>query len=137
MSRYFNQTQQTLQKTDSAKLGAGTVDELLGVIKKESNAASGAVADARLEKCRKLPLNSLPCSAFIAQIDQYNWQAAESYRALRTRLLRMQSNSGFRSVVITSAIQGDGKTLTAINLALCCAQLSDMKVLLVDSDLRR
>jgi protein-tyrosine kinase len=62
--------------------------------------------------------------------------AEEAYRGLRTRLLRLRSNKNLRSVVVTSAIQGEGKTLTALNLALCCGQLHDMRVLLVDADVR-
>jgi capsular exopolysaccharide synthesis family protein len=62
--------------------------------------------------------------------------AKESYRALRTRLLRLRTAQGLRSILITSASQGEGKSLTAINLAVCCAQLHDMQVLLIDGDLR-
>ncbi len=62
--------------------------------------------------------------------------AEESYRALRTRLLRMRAARSLRSVVITSSVQGEGKTLTALNLALSCAQLHEMRVLLVDGDVR-
>jgi len=60
----------------------------------------------------------------------------ESYRVLRTRLLRLRSSRELRSVVITSAVQGEGKTLTSLNLATCCAQLHDMRVLLIDADIR-
>src|SRR5208282_4746383 len=42
----------------------------------------------------------------------------------------------FRALVVTSAVQGEGKTLTSLNLALCCAQLRDMRVLLIDGDIR-
>ena len=38
--------------------------------------------------------------------------------------------------MITSALAGEGKTLTALNLAQCCAQLHDQRVLLIDADLR-
>jgi len=62
--------------------------------------------------------------------------AEESYRALRTRLLRLRATQGLRSVMVTSATQGEGKTLTALNLALSCAQLHDMRVLLIDGDIR-
>jgi capsular exopolysaccharide synthesis family protein len=62
--------------------------------------------------------------------------AEEAYRGLRTRLLRLRSTKNLRSVVVTSAIQGEGKTLTSLNLALCCGQLHDMRVLLVDADVR-
>src|SRR5437879_5536247 len=62
--------------------------------------------------------------------------AEESYRALRTRLMLVRSARGLRSVVVTSSVQGEGKTLTALNLALSCAQLHEMRVLLIDGDVR-
>jgi capsular exopolysaccharide synthesis family protein len=62
--------------------------------------------------------------------------AVESYRTLRTRLMNRQAAKPFKTVMITSAVPGEGKTLTALNLALCCAQLPDSRVLLVDADLR-
>lgn len=67
-----------------------------------------------------------------------NWleSAEESYRALRTRLLRMRSNRQLKSAILTSATQGEGKTLTSFNLALCCAQVQELRVLLIDGDLR-
>ena len=60
----------------------------------------------------------------------------EAYRALRTRLLRAQATKGMRSVVVTSSIQGEGKTFTASNTAVCLAQLHSERVLLMDGDLR-
>ena len=62
--------------------------------------------------------------------------ALEAYRSFRTRVLRLQARRQFRTVAITSAAKGDGKTLTATNLALCCAQLPQFPVLLIDGDLR-
>lgn len=75
---------------------------------------------------------------FRAQFQSVNSQptAEESYRTLRTRLMRIRASQGLRSVVVTSAIQGEGKTLTSINLALCCARLHEMKVLVIDGDIR-
>lgn len=62
--------------------------------------------------------------------------AAESYLALRTRVMRACSARALKSVIVTSSIAGEGKTLTSFNLALCCSQLPDLKILLVDGDLR-
>ena len=62
--------------------------------------------------------------------------AEESYRALRTRLLRMRASRQLKSALVTSATQGEGKTLTCFNLALCSSQLTELRVLLIDSDLR-
>lgn len=60
----------------------------------------------------------------------------ESFRVLRTRLLRLQSQRGLHSVVVTSSTKGEGKSTVALNLAFTCAQLPEMKVLLIDADIR-
>jgi capsular exopolysaccharide synthesis family protein len=61
---------------------------------------------------------------------------AEAYRMLRTNLLFTQAVNTLRTLAITSAVPGEGKTTTAANLAISCAQ-QGMKILLVDCDLRR
>ncbi len=63
--------------------------------------------------------------------------AVEQYRLLRTRVLQICRNKRSNVVLITSAIAGDGKTLTAINLAYSLGNLSDKRVLYVELDLRR
>ncbi len=97
---------------------------------------SAELGVSRVDGCRRIetPLASLLQAQFRGSDSLEPVQ--ESYRALRTRLLRLRSAQGLRSIVITSAVQGEGKTLTSLNLAMCCAQLNDMRVLLVDSDIR-
>jgi protein-tyrosine kinase len=63
--------------------------------------------------------------------------AAEQFRALRTRLKQAENGRSVRAIVITSPNKGDGKSLTAANLALTMAQEYQQRVLLVDGDLRR
>jgi capsular exopolysaccharide synthesis family protein len=63
--------------------------------------------------------------------------AAEQYRLLRTRVSRGDSGRPVRTIIITSPNKGDGKSLTAANLALTMAQESQQRVLLIDADLRR
>jgi protein-tyrosine kinase len=63
--------------------------------------------------------------------------AAEQYRSLRTRIARAENGRAIRAIVVTSPAKGDGKSLTASNLALTMAQEFQQRVLLVDADLRR
>ena len=63
--------------------------------------------------------------------------AAEQYRSLRTRLKRVESGRALRTIAVTSPNKGDGKSLTASNLALTMAQEFQQRVLLIDCDLRR
>jgi len=63
--------------------------------------------------------------------------AAEQYRSLRTRIKRAENGRVVRTILITSPAKGDGKSLTAANLALTMAQEFQQRVLLLDADLRR
>lgn len=63
--------------------------------------------------------------------------AITAYKMLRTRVLqRMRSNS-WRTLIVTGAGPGEGKTLTACNLALSIAEDVNQSVILVDLDLQR
>jgi protein-tyrosine kinase len=61
----------------------------------------------------------------------------EQYRHLAAVLHHAQKASGVRSVMVTSAVASEGKTLTATNLALTLSESYQRRVLLVDADLRR
>ncbi len=63
--------------------------------------------------------------------------AREQYRILRTRVWEALRAQGLRTLLITSAGPGEGKTMVAANLALHFSALKELRVLLVDADLRR
>jgi len=65
-----------------------------------------------------------------------NLVVSESFSILRSRLLKVHNKLGIKSVVITSAESGDGKTVVAVNLAMSLAQLGSKRILLIDGDLR-
>jgi capsular exopolysaccharide synthesis family protein len=61
----------------------------------------------------------------------------EQYRRLGAALHHHQLQSGARTLMVTSAVAAEGKTLTATNLALTLSHSYKRRVLLVDADLRR
>lgn len=61
----------------------------------------------------------------------------EFYKMLRTQILQRTRPNGWNTIMITSAIPGEGKTITAINLALTFAREFNHTVLLVDCDFRQ
>lgn len=64
-------------------------------------------------------------------------QRADSYRQLRTQILRKLRENGWRTLAVTSPNPQAGKTLTALNLAISLSLEVNQTVLLVDLDLRR
>ncbi len=63
--------------------------------------------------------------------------AAEEYRKLRTKILQITENDFLNTIMVTSAQASEGKSITAINLAVSIAHEFDHTVLLIDADLRR
>lgn len=62
--------------------------------------------------------------------------ARAAYKMLRTRVLRRMHANRWETLAVTSLNKSEGKTLTAINLALSIASQPDKSVILVDLDLR-
>lgn len=63
--------------------------------------------------------------------------AAEQYQGLRLTVERLGRARNAQVIAVTSPGAGEGKTLTAINLAAALARGSEARVLLIDADLRR
>ncbi|MDO3400744.1 polysaccharide biosynthesis tyrosine autokinase [Mycolicibacterium neoaurum] len=68
--------------------------------------------------------------------DGNNTPIAEAFRKLRTNLQFLSVDNPPHVLVITSSVPSEGKSTTAINIALALAE-ADNKVVLVDGDLRR
>ena len=62
--------------------------------------------------------------------------SADAYRMLRTQVLQRLNENNWNALALTSPGPSEGKTLTAINLAISLAQEVTCTVLLVDADLR-
>ncbi len=70
-------------------------------------------------------------------VEERTNHAARAFRMLRTQVLQRMRERGWRTLGVASARSGDGKTTTAINLALAIASGQQETVLLADLDLRR
>lgn len=89
-----------------------------------------------LEDAVEVPFQPAP-ESHLLDLHSGHETPAEEFRTLRTRLNHMQSLQPLHTVVVTSPSPAEGKTFTAVNLALSEAHLADNLVLLGDFDLRR
>jgi protein-tyrosine kinase len=63
--------------------------------------------------------------------------SSEQYRRLAAALHHLQLERGVKTLMVSSAVPQEGKTLTITNLALTLSESYDRRVLLIDADLRR
>lgn len=62
--------------------------------------------------------------------------AGESYRAIRTAILLSRAAEAPKTLLVASGAKAEGKTVTAVNIAMAFAQMGG-RVLLIDADMRR
>ena len=62
---------------------------------------------------------------------------SEQYRSIRTNITSLSPENPVRSFLITSSLRGEGKTITATNLAMAFSQEVEKKTILIDADLRK
>ncbi len=73
----------------------------------------------------------------VITLTQPNSLGAEKFRLLRARLRNLRERRPLQKLVISSAVPNEGKTLVAMNLAVCLAKHTDEKILLLEGDLRK
>ena len=107
------------------------------------NGAAAAVAPLRLNIHPNM-LSEVQVVAFspapeshLLDLNNSHETPAEEFRTLRTRLNHLQSLQPLHTIVVTSPSPAEGKTFTAVNLALAQSHLAESSVLLGDFDLRR
>ncbi len=72
----------------------------------------------------------------IVCITDPNSVAAEQYKKLRARIIKATTENFLNTIMVTSPDMGEGKTITATNLAVSIANEIDHTVLLVDTDFK-
>ncbi len=111
---------------------------------RESRGTAGAVPSAYADFQNTLPMfnegtgivDPANVNKHIICITEPYCNAAEQYKRVRARILKSTSKNFLNTILITSSQMGEGKTVTAINLAVTMAKGIDHTVLLVDADLR-
>ncbi len=76
-------------------------------------------------------------AAELVSLAAFSSFAADQYRTLRHTIDRLRRDTGLQVLAVTSACPGDGKSVTAINVAGTLAQSRFARVLVIDADLRR
>ncbi len=71
----------------------------------------------------------------IVMVKQPRSQIAEQFRGLRNSIHALNPDGASHTIVVTSALRREGKTVAAINLAIAMAELPGMRVLIMDADL--
>ncbi len=67
----------------------------------------------------------------------FNSIIVEQYNLLRARVMEAMTSNGYNSILVASPEPEEGKTLTAVNLAISIARESNRTVLLIDTDMRQ
>lgn len=104
----------------------------------------GLMPSIKLERISRAEPSSTMEQDFTREVDPHlisllspNTFEAEQYRTLRYSVEHMRRECDLQIVAVTSPAAGDGKSTTSINLAGAFAQTPEVRVLIVDTDLRR
>ena len=108
-----------------------------GPASRDAGATLDAVGSTRAVEFASREVLAARVEPHLVAITEPRSPECEQFRSLRTRLLQAGERERKRAFVITSAGVGEGKTLTAVNLAWLLAQTDGVKALLIDADLRQ
>ena len=97
----------------------------------QSPSPDRALQAAEAEESRRIPISREELSMASAPRSQI----AEQFRALRNSITALNPEGAPRTLVVTSALSGEGKTVSTLNLGLSLAELARTRVLVVDADL--
>ena len=98
---------------------------------------AAATAPAETNRTSVLARFGSSLSAKVVVDQQMVASSKEQYRRLAAALHHAKEASGLQVVMIASAVAGEGKSLTAANLAMTFSESYQRSVLLIDGDLRR
>jgi capsular exopolysaccharide synthesis family protein len=107
-----------------------------GIASRDAGATLDAAGSARVGGSVSYDVSPARVEPHLVAISQPRSAYCEQFRSLRTRILQAGERLQTRAMVVTSSGVGEGKTLTALNLAWLLAQTEGVRALIIDSDLR-
>ena len=119
---------------------SSNVARLSRVARQREHSEPGANRESEesfLEGCPIVRVGALNMDPRMAALGQQGGLAAERFQTLAVRIFNLAQKRQVKSLLVTSALEGEGKTTIATGLAALMARPSDRNVLLVDSDMRR
>jgi capsular exopolysaccharide synthesis family protein len=130
---------------DALNLNAGRNDDPLSTLWEQPPSVLHKTRDEDAEQLTEqivaAPLNEVPLLNFEARtnnrlvlLDESNL-AAENIRILTSRLKYMRRQHPFRQLLVSSSVNGEGKSTIAANLAITLATREGERTLLIDGDI--
>ncbi|MAF65220.1 MAG: hypothetical protein CMJ84_06135 [Planctomycetes bacterium] len=96
-----------------------------------ASSATGLLDRADPDEARATPVRREE----IQMIGDPRGRIAEQFRSLRNSIIALNPDGAPRTIVLTSAVEGEGKTVSSLNLAIALAELPGTQALVVDGDL--
>ncbi len=126
---------QALEKAARERLQRGTAQPVQPTVKSEIiRAALSTVGPTPVES---ISVGEVSIDPHIVSATDPRSPIAEQYRILKTNLNSLNLRHGSKAFMVTSSIGGEGKSVTTANLAITLARQENIKVVLVDADMRR
>src|SRR5688572_5027268 len=101
----------------------------MALFSKAKSAAPLQVADP--EEAKRIPVTREE----IAILHKPQGQQAEQFRNLRNSIVALNPEGAPRTVLVTSALRGEGKTVATLNLAFALAEMPGAHVCVIDADM--
>lgn len=104
------------------------------------------VADERVSRIQKKPdvqyvvkkVENTKIEPHVVAFHDPASPVGEQYKIIRTNIQSMRSKGDYKTFLVTSSVNGEGKTVTSVNLALTMANdLNNKSILLIDADMRK
>lgn len=131
MSRIFEALKKSTSEAGAAAVPAPELEVEIG----RSTMESVDAPSMEVENCLPLAIHANGQARLVAYTDERSI-GAEKYRVLASRIRHLRNKKEFSTVLVTSSMKGEGKSVTTANLALTFSKQVRHQTLIVDCDFR-